>query len=156
MLSSRCRYALRALSHLANSAPSPQTTEQIATATGVPPATLAKILQNLSRSGIVKTQRGIGGGVELARSPAELSVIEVVDVFDDATSCDFFSNNVHCGRLQSRLRVVSALAKMVLQETTIAELAAGGESTLQSPAVVDNLLKELASIAGIDSSPSNP
>ena len=150
MLSSRCRYALRALSHLADSAHAPQTTEQIATATGVPLATLAKILQILSRAGIVKTQRGIGGGVELAHPPEQLAVIDVVNAFDDATSCEFFSNNLHGGRLQNRLRVVSALAKMVLEETSIAELAESGESMLHPPSVVDNLLDELASMAGID------
>lgn len=82
MFSQTVEYALRAVAHLAHSSPSPRTTEEIAQATLVPQAYLAKVLQNLVQAGILKSQRGIGGGISMARSPADLTVLEVVNAVD--------------------------------------------------------------------------
>ena len=54
-------YALRAVVHLAMHAPHPQKTADIAAATQVPTAYLAKVLQGLREKEIVVLQRGIGG-----------------------------------------------------------------------------------------------
>ncbi|HEX8204029.1 MAG TPA: Rrf2 family transcriptional regulator [Isosphaeraceae bacterium] len=78
MFSQTVEYALRAVMHLAHRAPEPRTTDQIATATRVPKAYLSKVLQGLCRAGLVRSQRGIGGGIALARDPAELTILEVV------------------------------------------------------------------------------
>jgi Rrf2 family nitric oxide-sensitive transcriptional repressor len=58
------------------------TTSEIAQATRVPMAYLSKVLQTLSRGGIVLSQRGLGGGFTLALEAAGLSVLEVVDAVD--------------------------------------------------------------------------
>ena len=47
MFSQTVEYALRAIVHLADQAPNPCTTEQIAKATKVPQAYLSKVLQSL-------------------------------------------------------------------------------------------------------------
>ena len=47
MFSQTVEYALRAVVHLADQAPSPRTTDQIAAATRVPKAYLSKVLQGL-------------------------------------------------------------------------------------------------------------
>ena len=151
MLSSRSRYALRALSHLAELAPAPQTTDQIAAATGLPPATLSKILQALNQTGIVKTQRGVGGGVELARSPEGLSVQEVVAAVDPTRCVHEVANGAHCHCLQRRLQVVMALADLVLQQTTIAELVSTHPSSACGSSAIDALLHNLVQTTGIDS-----
>ena len=65
MFSQTVEYALRAVVHLAQHAPAPQKTSDIAEATKVPPAYLSKVLQGLRSQEIVKLQRGIGGGVSL-------------------------------------------------------------------------------------------
>jgi len=49
---------------------------------GVPPAYLAKHLQSLARAGIVVTVKGPKGGYRLARPPAEISVLDVVEAVD--------------------------------------------------------------------------
>ena len=144
VLSLRSRYALRALTYLAEQAPAPQTTEQIASATGLPWATLAKILQVLSHAGIVRTQRGVGGGIELVRQPQQLSVKEVVDALDPS-SCSAIHTGMHNAKcLQRRLQVVMALAERVLQETTVAELVPHDQQTAQPAAPIDSLLEKLA------------
>ncbi len=82
MLSQTVEYALRAVVHLAMRAPEPQTTAAIAEVTQVPPAYLAKVLQGLKEKNIVHLQRGIGGGVSLAQSPDELTILDVVNAVD--------------------------------------------------------------------------
>ena len=82
MLSQTVEYALRAVVHLADRAPEARTTEQIAEVTQVPKAYLSKVLQSLVRSGVVRSQRGLGGGMTLSRSASEISLLEVVNGVD--------------------------------------------------------------------------
>jgi Rrf2 family nitric oxide-sensitive transcriptional repressor len=82
MFSQTVEYALRAVVHLAYCSPSASTTEQIAIATKVPQAYLSKVLQGLSRAGVVRSQRGIGGGVALALPPGQLTILDVVNAVD--------------------------------------------------------------------------
>ena len=51
----------------------------IAARTGVPASHLAKVVQSLVRAGLVETTRGRGGGVRLARPPAEIGIREVIE-----------------------------------------------------------------------------
>src|SRR5436190_23929760 len=78
MFSQTVEYALRAVVYLAYESPDARTTAQIAAATKVPKDYLSKILQGLAREGIVRTQRGVGGGVSLAKTPDELTILDVV------------------------------------------------------------------------------
>jgi Rrf2 family protein len=57
-------------------------TQKIAEATKVPAGYLSKVLQSLSRAGLVKSQRGLGGGFVLAVSAEELSVYDIVQAVD--------------------------------------------------------------------------
>ena len=77
MFSQTVEYALRAIVILAHKSPQAGTTDQIAEATQVPKPYLSKVLQNLGRNDIVRSQRGIGGGVSLVKLPAELTILEV-------------------------------------------------------------------------------
>lgn len=51
---------------------------------GVPPTYLAKQLQQLSAAGIVTSSRGRRGGYRLARSPADVSLLDIVLAVDGA------------------------------------------------------------------------
>ena len=55
-----------------------RTVEQIAKATKVSPTYLAKVVQELVHGGVARSQRGIGGGITLAKSAEELTMLEVV------------------------------------------------------------------------------
>jgi len=52
---------------------------EIAEAQDVPEKFLAKIFQSLSKSGIVKSHRGVKGGFSLARSADQITVKEVLE-----------------------------------------------------------------------------
>jgi Rrf2 family protein len=76
-------YALRAMLYLAQLEPTQRAaTSQIAEEQHIPPSFLAKIISQLSIAGLIHTSRGARGGVSLARSPEEISVLEVVEAID--------------------------------------------------------------------------
>lgn len=76
-------YALRAMLYLAQLEPSQRAaTSQIAEEQHIPPSFLAKIISQLSIAGLIHTSRGARGGVSLARSPEEVTILEVVEAID--------------------------------------------------------------------------
>jgi len=82
MLSATTEYALRSMVLLAMRQGSAQTAQQIATETKVPIDYLFKVLQALSRAGLVQAQRGKNGGFRLASDPADISIYDVVQAVD--------------------------------------------------------------------------
>jgi len=83
LLSHSCEYAIRTLLHIAAAqADGPIAVREIARALEVPTATLAKIVQSLTRHGLLVSQKGPGGGVALGRSAASVTLLDVVDVID--------------------------------------------------------------------------
>lgn len=52
---------------------------EIAARQGIPAAYMAKIVQGLSRAGLVRTHRGARGGVELARPASAVTLREVIE-----------------------------------------------------------------------------
>ncbi len=129
MLSQTVEYALRAVVHLAYHDPEPQTTEQIAEATKVPKPYLAKVIQGLCRAGVLQSRRGIGGGVGLMRTPAELTILDVVNAVEPLqriTTCPLGlkSHGIHLCPLHKRIDTALAHMERAFQETTLAEVLA--------------------------------
>lgn len=83
VLSQAVGYAATALSQLAAAGDRPLRVKEIAKATNMPGPYLAKIIQALAHKGIVNTQRGIGGGVMLARSAESITIYEVAVALED-------------------------------------------------------------------------
>lgn len=76
-------YAVRAVIYLAKLGPTQRAaTSQIAQEQQIPPSFLAKIVSQLSVAGLLQTSRGARGGVSLAKSPEEISLLEVVEAID--------------------------------------------------------------------------
>ncbi len=76
-------YAVRAVLYLAQLGSEQRAaTSQIAQEQQIPPSFLAKIVSQLSVAGLLQTSRGARGGVSLARSPMEISLLEVVEAID--------------------------------------------------------------------------
>lgn len=76
-------YAVRAVLYLSKLGSERRAaTSQIAQEQQIPPSFLAKIVSQLSVAGLLQTSRGARGGVSLARSPEEISVLEVVEAID--------------------------------------------------------------------------
>lgn len=77
-------YALRILMYLGFTGRK-ATAEEIADAFDVSKDHLVKVIQQLVRDGYVQTLAGRSGGVQLARSPVEITVREVVERFEGRT-----------------------------------------------------------------------
>lgn len=127
MISQTAEYALRAVVFLADAGDDPRTTQQIAQATRVPFGYLSKVLQGLSRAGIVRSQRGLRGGSVLAKSPDELTVYEVVQAVDPLQrirTCplDIASHGANLCPLHRRLDDAMANVEMSFRRSTIREL----------------------------------
>jgi len=82
MFSKKVAYAVRCLVYLAERS-EPALIREISEVTGIPHPYLAKIVNDLTRKGFVKSQRGIGGGITLAKNPESISVCEICVAFDD-------------------------------------------------------------------------
>lgn len=79
MLSQRTRYAIRALQHLADRyGEGPVPLSEIAEKQNIPAKFLTVILSEMSREGLVDTQRGRDGGYWLALSPIDISYGDIV------------------------------------------------------------------------------
>ena len=81
MLSQTVEYALRAMVVLAGSAQA-RTAAQVAQKSKVPVEYLFKVLQALTRAGLVTAHRGKRGGFSLARPPALINLLDVVSAID--------------------------------------------------------------------------
>jgi Rrf2 family protein len=83
-ISSRCEYACRAVIELARheNSETPVTAVQIAARRGIPEKYLVHILLQLKRGGLVKSVRGAQGGYLLAKSPDEISLLDLVQSID--------------------------------------------------------------------------
>jgi Rrf2 family protein len=82
-LTRQADYAVRAVLYLAQMKNGDRgTTSIVAKEQHIPPSFLAKIVSQLSVSGLVRTSRGARGGVTLAREPKEITLLQVVEAID--------------------------------------------------------------------------
>ena len=81
-LSKFSRYALYATLEMARAGDRPVTVGQVAVPHHIPLTALAKVFQQLVRAGLAIGTRGIGGGYRLARPRSEITVLDVVSVFE--------------------------------------------------------------------------
>lgn len=133
MLSQTAEYALRSVVYLAEQYGTPCTTRHIARATRVPNGYLSKVLQALSRGGLVRSQRGLHGGFELVRSPAEVSLLDVIHVVEPLRrirNCplELPEHDDRLCPLHRRLDDAIALIESCFASTSIADLVTDGEA----------------------------
>ena len=90
-LTKKADYGLMALKYLAEHPETPAlSAKDVADAYGIPAQLLAKILQRLTKTGLLKSHAGMNGGYALARDPRQISAFEVIHAIDGPlflTSC---------------------------------------------------------------------
>ena len=82
MFSRTLEYALRAMAHLAMREPQAVTAAKLAVVTKVPAPYLSKVLQQLRSHDLVLSQRGVGGGIRLARPAQQITILDVTEAVD--------------------------------------------------------------------------
>jgi len=129
MFSQTVEYALRAVVFLAGDQATSRTSGQIAAVTKVPPAYLSKVLKGLSEAGVLSSQRGIGGGFALVKSPDRLTILEVVNAVDPLRrikTCPLgiSTHGANLCPLHRRLDDALASVEKAFAATTLAEVLA--------------------------------
>jgi Rrf2 family cysteine metabolism transcriptional repressor len=82
-ITTKSPYAVKALAELARrGSAAPVPIGEIARARGIPVQFLEGLFGNLRRAGILQSQRGVKGGYSFARQPADVTVLEVVELLD--------------------------------------------------------------------------
>lgn len=133
-LTKKADYGLIALRHLASIPGATASAKDMADAYHLPVPLLAKVLQQLTRAGILQSVAGTNGGYRLARDASRISALEVVRAIDGPvilTHC--FTEHGTCDQSESctvrePLRRVHEAILELLNKFTITDLA-------ESPAV---------------------
>jgi Rrf2 family iron-responsive transcriptional regulator len=129
-LTKQTNYAIRILMYCAANKGNLSQIPEIANAYGLSDVFLFKILQPLTKNGLVTSVRGRNGGIKLSRDASEIRLSEVVRVTednfqmaecfkDDAVDCPL----VNSCELNSALREALGAFFMVLDKYTIEDLA---------------------------------
>ncbi|MGB9773813.1 MAG: RrF2 family transcriptional regulator [Bacteroidota bacterium] len=130
LFSRSCEYGLQAVLYLAQQPPKTYTLiKEISGSLGIPTHFLAKILQSLTKSGLLTSNKGRGGGFALA-VPAEkmtlLQVVQSIDGLEFARNCVMgfpdCSDSNPCP-LHKSWAIIRAKAVQMLAHKTIAQLA---------------------------------
>ena len=112
-ITSKSPYALRALAELARAGgDGPVPIGELARRRDIPVQFLEQLFAVLRRGGVLRSQRGVKGGYSFERPPAEITVLEVVELLDGPLGRD--ASGVFAD--------ASAAARKVLAETTIADI----------------------------------
>jgi Rrf2 family nitric oxide-sensitive transcriptional repressor len=134
-LTSFTDYGLRMLMRMASAPERAYSTAELAEEFDLSRNHLSKIMQRLSRGGIVETRRGSGGGAILARLPQAIRLGEVVRLLEEdqplvecfKTETNTCTLDGRC-RLKARLRAAETAFLAHLDQATLADVALPTES----------------------------
>ena len=102
---------------------------ELAEQTRLPAPVVSKILKSLTRAGLLTSQRGSKGGYSLARTPGEISVVEMITALEGPvgiTEC-----TVHPGacaqesscQVRDPWQRINAAVRAAMEQITLADLA---------------------------------
>jgi FeS assembly SUF system regulator len=127
-LSKKADYALIAITHLTLRSGS-SSAREIAEQFDIPVELMAKVLQRLTRRGLLTSQQGTRGGYQLARAATGISIADVIQAIDGpvaVTACSAHSDR--CGQfakcnVRDPLWKIREIIVSALKSTTVSELA---------------------------------
>ena len=129
-LSKLADYGIVIMTHLARPGGVQASAQEIALATRIPPPMAQKILKALAKDGLLRSQRGVKGGYELARAARSITVAQIIEALDGpiaVTDCvdgapgDCVIESL-CPARTNWERINSAI-RDALEEVTLAEMA---------------------------------
>jgi Rrf2 family protein len=129
-LSAKASYACLAMLELAahHGDSQPVRLRTIAQAHRIPPRFLVQILLQLKAAGLVESTRGSSGGYQLARSPNDISLAEVINAIDRnlavAPGPLAVARSPTAQAVREVWEEIQAAEKRLLEERSLAELAA--------------------------------
>jgi FeS assembly SUF system regulator len=100
----------------------------IAATTGLPVPTIAKITGLLAKAGLVTSQRGAGGGFQLAHPADRISVAQIIEAVDGPIALTHCVETVHdCGfesacQMKAPWQVINRVVRGSLDAMSLADL----------------------------------
>jgi Rrf2 family protein len=128
LVSAKTEYACIAVLELAarHAAGEPVRIRSIADAHGIPSRFLVQILLQLKSAGLVHSVRGAAGGYQLAREPAEITLLDVMTVVDAQLgqfTTSATKNTATTRVLQRAWKEVASQERELLRGLTFADMA---------------------------------
>jgi len=142
-VSARAEYACLAVLDLAanHSSAEPVRIKKIADSHAIPHGFLVQILQQLKGAGLVVSTRGATGGYQLARSPEQISLADVLTAIDGSRHLDY---DLASSDLTPALRALRSVwqraadqVARLLEQITFAELVEQARQESNIPIVGD-------------------
>jgi len=140
MISKKTKYALRALSYLAQQPDNrPVLIADLAESANVPRKFLEFILLSLRKGGLLVSRIGKGGGYRLAHKPSEITLASVVKILEGgfslvhclndngANNCEEGNDPSNCG-IHLVMKDVKLAISTVLETTTLADIIRRAEA----------------------------
>ena len=116
--------------------------QAIASSTNVPLPTVSKVLQQLTRGGLIEAKRGFCGGYSLTRSSTEITAAAVVEAMEGPLALTECSNpsDVSCSdregcSMHGHWPTINAAVRDALAEVTLDVLAKGSEEHIAHQAI---------------------
>ncbi|HYD49767.1 MAG TPA: SUF system Fe-S cluster assembly regulator [Terriglobales bacterium] len=130
-------YGIVLLSFMASEPEQGRSASELAKGTELPLPTVSKLLQLLTREGLLQSQRGAKGGYSLASPPADISLAAIVSALegpvaltlctvDPAGDCEY---EARC-RVRGHLVKINLAIHQALKGITLADVAGAPEPTL--------------------------
>lgn len=122
-------YGTGVLAYLAGAGARPHSASEVAEQTGLPTATVSKVLKLLTRAGLVTSHRGAQGGYVLSRPAPEITAAEVLDALEGPLALTECSTEAGICELEPLCLVGNAWQRIniairrALEEISLAELA---------------------------------
>lgn len=127
-VSTKAQYGMRALVEVALSGERPTSLKTVAERQDLSHQYLEQIFAVLRRAGVVDSVRGAHGGYRLARSPADVTALEVVELLEGSVApVTCIDDEDTCSRVgacstESLWRQVDHAVREVLRAKTLADL----------------------------------
>ncbi len=111
-ITSKSPYALQALAELGRSGDGPVPIGELARRRNIPVQFLEQLFATLRRAGLLKSQRGVKGGYTFARPPADITILEIVELLDGPFGRD----------AEGIFGEAAGAARAVMQASTLADV----------------------------------
>ncbi len=132
-LSNSSQYSIRILAYMADNLDTvPINATILAQTLQIPYKYLTKIMTEVVKSGLVESIRGKEGGYKFAKSPAEIKVSEILEIFHDVIKDEEcvlgigFCNGLCKCALHDQWMEPKHLMQKMFQESSLADIAGRG------------------------------
>ena len=129
LINNTCQYAIRILSHISkNGSDNLISAKSLSETLNIPYKFLTRIMTDLVKSNFVVSIRGRDGGFKLAREASDITILEVLNSFNEFTDsdkcilgidkCSASDDDLHC-ILHTKWAKPREMIKKMYKETTI-------------------------------------